>query len=90
MKTAAFPLERNAAFVVDPWNVLLLNDDWHTFEEVVFQVAKATGCTMEQALEIAFEAHTYGEAVCFTGPKGKCEGVAGVLKEIDLGVRLAP
>lgn len=90
MKTATFPLERNSTFVVDPWNVHLLNDDWHAFEEVVLQVAKATGCTFEQAFEITFEAHTYGEAVCFTGPRGKCEGVASVLREIDLGVRLSP
>ncbi|GAB4390475.1 MAG: hypothetical protein Kow0025_22770 [Thermodesulfovibrionales bacterium] len=85
-----FILARKSSFVVDPWNVHILNDDWHTFEEVVLQVARATGCSFEQAFEITFEAHTYGEAVCFSGPKARCEKVAGVLREIDLGVRLAP
>ena len=27
-----------------PWKVILFNDDVHTFEEVVIQLMKATGC----------------------------------------------
>lgn len=88
MSTKPAPLEETSSLVIEPWNVIVLNDDWHTFEEVIFQLVKATGCTAEQAGDIAWQAHSNGEAVCYTGPKERCEHVASVLEEIDLGVRL--
>jgi ATP-dependent Clp protease adaptor protein ClpS len=90
MEIKTFPWHRTSSFVVEPWNVVLLNDDWHTFEEVASQVAKATGHTMEKSMAIALKAHSDGEAVCFTGAKEHCENVAMVLEEIDLGVRIVP
>jgi ATP-dependent Clp protease adapter protein ClpS len=79
---------QHATFVIEPWNVVLLNDDWHTFEEVIVQVMRATGCSVEQAQAITWEAHSKGETVCYTGPRERCEHVAAVLEEIDLRVRL--
>ncbi len=81
-------LEETLTFVVEPWNVILLNDDWHTFDEVIGQLMKATGCSADKAAAIAMEAHTSGEAVCFSGPRERCELVASILEEIELGVRL--
>ncbi|MDI6801281.1 MAG: ATP-dependent Clp protease adaptor ClpS [Thermodesulfovibrionales bacterium] len=81
-------LTYSSAFVIEPWNVILLNDDWHTFEEVIAQLIKAIKCTMQKASEIAWEVHTKGEAVCYTGPKERCELVASILEEIELGVRI--
>jgi hypothetical protein len=40
-----------------PAKVILYNDDWHTFEEVIVQLMKATGCSRERA-----EALTWGGA----------------------------
>ncbi|HEB75970.1 MAG TPA: ATP-dependent Clp protease adaptor ClpS [Nitrospirae bacterium] len=88
MSTETVPFEKTASFVIEPWNVILLNDDWHTFDEVIVQLMKATGCSSEQAAETAWLAHTQGEAVCYTGPRERCEHVASVLEEIELGVRL--
>jgi ATP-dependent Clp protease adapter protein ClpS len=87
-KTATSLKDYPSSFVIEPWNVILLNDDWHTFDEVIIQLIKATGCSPEKALEIALEAHNEGEAVCFTGHKERCEHVASILEEIDLGVRI--
>lgn len=87
-KTETFLKDYPSAFVIEPWNVILLNDDWHTFDEVIAQLMKATGCSPSKALEIALEAHNKGEAICFTGHKERCEHVALILEEIDLGVRL--
>ncbi|NOZ24627.1 MAG: ATP-dependent Clp protease adaptor ClpS [Nitrospirae bacterium] len=88
MSTKTTPLGETSAFVIEPWNVILLNDDWHTFDEVIMQVMKATGCSLEQATEITWHAHVEGEAVCYTGPRERCEHVASILEEIELGVRL--
>ncbi len=81
-------LEETSTVVIEPWNVILFNDDWHTFEEVIAQLILATSCSAEQAAHIAWDAHTEGEAVCYTGSRERCELVASVLEEIDLGVRL--
>jgi len=71
-----------------PWNVILYNDDYHSFDEVVLQVQKATGYSEERAAEITYEAHTEGRAVAFTGDKDECKRVATVLREIRLQVEI--
>jgi ATP-dependent Clp protease adaptor protein ClpS len=80
--------EEESTLVIEPWNVILLNDDWHTFEDVIIQLVRATGCSVERAEAIAWEAHSKGEALCYTGPKERAELVASILEEIDLAVRL--
>ena len=67
-----------------PWNVLLYNDDHHGFEEVILQVQKATGVSLERAYDITVEAHTQGRAICYTGPLERCEHVAAILRQIQL------
>ena len=36
-----------------PWIVILYNDDYHSFDEVILQLQKATGCSLETAEAIA-------------------------------------
>ena len=88
MATKAEPLEGISTIVIEPWNVILFNDDFHEFEEVALQVMRATSCTSGQAEAITWEAHSKGEAVCFTGSRERAELVASILEEIDLRVRL--
>lgn len=88
MVTKASPLEGTSTIVIEPWNVILLNDDFHAFEEVIHQIVLATSCNVGVAETIAWEAHSKGEAVCFTGSRERCELVASILEEIDLRVRL--
>jgi ATP-dependent Clp protease adaptor protein ClpS len=71
-----------------PWNVILYNDDHHSFEAVILQVQKATGVSLERAYEITVEAHSKGRAVCYTGPLERCEHVADVLRQIKLTVEI--
>lgn len=71
-----------------PYNVILFNDDDHTFDEVILQVQKATGCNLERATQITWSAHNDGQAVCFTGPLERCEVVAAKLQEIKLNVTI--
>ena len=64
--------------------VVLFNDDWHSFEEVITQLIKALGCTFEQARDYTFEVHVKGQSVVFTGPMSGCLKVTSVLEEIAL------
>ncbi|RME02104.1 MAG: ATP-dependent Clp protease adaptor ClpS [Calditrichaeota bacterium] len=80
--------ETTSEKIDEPWKVILYNDDIHTFDEVILQLRKATGCTEAEAEKIAFEAHFKGKAVAYSGPFEKCYKVAGVLREIQLVVEI--
>jgi ATP-dependent Clp protease adapter protein ClpS len=71
-----------------PWKVILYNDDIHTFDEVILQLQKALKCSAQRAEKIAFEAHTRGKAIAFSGEFDECFRVAGVLREIQLIVEI--
>lgn len=68
--------------------VILYNDEWHTIDEVVLQIQKATGYDMYKATSIMLEAHTQGRAVCFRGDRDQCHRVAGILRQIRLQVEV--
>ncbi len=68
--------------------VLLYNDDHHTFDEVIDQVIKATGCTGERAEGIAVEVHTTGKAMVYEGELFACLRVSSVLEEIALHTQI--
>ncbi|MCL5268701.1 MAG: ATP-dependent Clp protease adaptor ClpS [Bacteroidetes bacterium] len=67
-----------------PARVVLFNDDWHTFDEVIGQLVKALGCGSDKAEAIAFEAHSRGKALVYEGSMPECLRVNGVLEEISL------
>ncbi|WP_022834328.1 ATP-dependent Clp protease adaptor ClpS [Salisaeta longa] len=67
-----------------PWAVILYNDDVHTFEEVIGQLVKATGCSRSQAEKHAWTVHTQGKATVYEGTFEECFEVQAVLKEIEL------
>lgn len=72
--------------VSGPWIVILYDDDHHSFDEVILQVQKATGYSLEKAFIITFTAHTEGRAIAYEGSETDCERVAGVLRQIRLQV----
>ncbi|HHL73374.1 MAG TPA: ATP-dependent Clp protease adaptor ClpS [Bacteroidetes bacterium] len=72
----------------EPWKVILFNDDVHTFDEVILQLCKATGCSTQQAEKIALEAHFRGKARAYSGSFAECYKVAGILREIQLVVEI--
>lgn len=71
-----------------PWLVILYNDDVHTFDEVILQLQKATGCSASEGTKIAMEAHSKGKAVAYKGEFEQCNRVAGILREIGLVVEI--
>jgi ATP-dependent Clp protease adapter protein ClpS len=68
----------------DPWFVVLFNDEVHTFEEVIGQLMKATGCGRGEAEDLAWTVHNEGKATVYEGTFEECFEVQSVLKEIQL------
>lgn len=67
-----------------PFKVILYNDDWHSFDDVINQLMKAVHCTFEKARDYAFEVHVKGKASVFTGELQHCLKVSSILEEIAL------
>ena len=68
--------------------VVLYNDDWHTFDEVINQLIKAINCPFEKARDFAFEVHVKGKAIVFSGPLNECLKVSTILEEIALHTQI--
>lgn len=68
--------------------VVLYNDDWHTFDEVISQLIKATKCTFEKARDYAFEVHVKGKAIVYNGSLNECLKVSTILEEIALHTQI--
>lgn len=71
-----------------PAKVILFNDDWHTFEEVIVQLMKATGCGRERAEALTWEVHTRGKAAVYEGTLTECLQVSSILEEIALHTQI--
>ena len=70
------------------WKVVLINCDCHSFDEVERQLLKAIRCTLSRARQIAWEVHTRGACVIYSGPRERCEAVAAVLEDVRLAVQV--
>jgi len=68
--------------------VILYNDDWHSFEEVINQLIKAISCPFEVARDLTFEVHVKGKALVFGGGMKDCLRVSSVLEEIALNTEI--
>lgn len=64
--------------------VILFNDEWHTFDEVINQIIKATGCTLKKAESLTLEVHSTGKSAVFEGELQECLKVSSILEEIAL------
>ena len=67
-----------------PWRVILFNDEEHTFDEVIGQLIKATGCSHSKAEELTMKVHNEGKALVYEGSFEECFEVNSILKEIEL------
>lgn len=67
-----------------PARVILFNDEVHTFDEVIGQIIKATGCDLTRAEALTWEVHHAGKAMVYEGEMPRCVRVSAVLEEIAL------
>ena len=77
-----------------PYNVILENDDYHSFEFVIEVLRKALGYSAERAYQLTEQAHTTGRAVVWTGPKEvaelKADQIATFHEARSDGTKLGP
>lgn len=76
--------DRTDTLEATPWRVILFDDDIHTFEEVIVQLMRATGCSAAQGEKHAWTVHTEGKDCVYEGDFEDCFRVQGVLREIQL------
>ena len=74
--------------VEQPAKVILFNDEIHSFDEVIGQIIKATGCDTTKAEALTWEVHNNGKAKVFEGLMNKCLMVSHVLEEIALNTQI--
>lgn len=68
--------------------VILYNDDWHTFDEVIAQLIKAIHCSFDEARNYVFEVHVKGKSIVFSGTMNQCLKVTSILEEIALNTQI--
>ncbi len=82
------PEQEEETIIGLPFKVILYNDDWHTFDEVIIQLIKATKCSFESARAFAFEVHVKGKAIVYNGSIQECLKVSSILEEIALNTQV--
>lgn len=71
-----------------PAKVILYNDEWHTFDEVINQIIKATKCDYDKAQSLTWEVHSNGKACVYSGEIPECLKVSSILEEISLNTEI--
>lgn len=66
------------------FTLILFNDSFHDFDEVINQVMLATGYGYDKAESITIEAHNKGRAVVLAGELDICLKAQVILEEIAL------
>ena len=74
--------------ITEGFTLILFNDTFHEFEDVIAQIMKATGYGYDKAEMITMEAHNKGRAVVMTGELEKCLKAQAILEEIQLRTSL--
>ena len=74
--------------IEQPAKVILFNDEIHSFDEVIGQIIKATGCDTSKAETLTWEVHTSGKAMVFEGQMDNCLKVSHILEEIALNTQI--
>ncbi len=87
-QTTIKPEKEIEVLTYEPAKVILYNDEVHTFDEVIGQLIKALKCDTVKAESLAWEVHSNGKAVVFSGDMAECLEVNGVLEEIALHTQI--
>jgi ATP-dependent Clp protease adaptor protein ClpS len=64
--------------------VIVYNDEWHSFEEVIRQIIRAVHCSPKRAEALTNQIHFKGKATVYEGGMEDCLFVSAVLEEINL------
>jgi len=70
--------------------VVVYDNDTNTFDEVIWILQQATGCTLEEAEMETWEIHHLGKSVVHHASAEECERVASVIRTIGIRVEVLP
>ncbi|MEE9187031.1 MAG: ATP-dependent Clp protease adaptor ClpS [Bacteroidota bacterium] len=87
-QTTIQPEKEVEVLTYEPAKVILFNDEEHTFDEVIGQLIKALRCDSVKAESLAWEVHSTGKAMVFSGDMAECLKVNGILEEIALHTQI--
>ncbi len=89
MDTEVLPIEKVAGpDTTGGARVILFNDDYHTFDEVIYQLILAINCSYKVGEKMAQTVHTEGKCMVYVGPMEECLSVSAILEEIDLKTQI--
>jgi hypothetical protein len=72
------------------WIVTVFNNDINSYDEVMFVLMLATGCTSEEAYIEAWEVDHYGKCVVHKACESECKKAADVIATIGIKVEATP
>jgi ATP-dependent Clp protease adapter protein ClpS len=72
------------------WMVVIHDNDFNAFDEVVEVIMRSTGCGTEEAIIEAWEAHTFGKAAVHFSGRDECEIVAVMISSIGVHTVVRP
>ena len=67
------PREQEKTKRQPPYNVVLLDDDYHTFDYVIAMLQQLFGYPREKGMQMAMEVHTTGRVIVLTTTKEHAE-----------------
>ncbi len=66
------------------WKVVIYNNDYNTFDEVMNVLMKATGCDLQEAYIESWETHQYGKAAVHFSNKEECDEAANIIRKVGI------
>ncbi len=71
------------------WIVTVFNNNYNTWDEVIYILQKATGCSMDEAYIETWEIDNLGQSVVHHGSEKECEKVASIIATIGIRVEVS-
>ena len=68
------------------WIVIVFNNDYNTWDEVIGILQKATGCSLEEAEMETWEIDNLGRSVVHHGVQDECDRAAAIIATIGIKV----
>jgi ATP-dependent Clp protease adapter protein ClpS len=68
------------------WIVIVFNNDYNTYDQVIGILQKATGCSLEEAEMETWEVDHLGRSIVHHADRAECDRVAAVISTIGIQV----
>ena len=70
------------------WIVIVYDNDYNTWDEVIGILQKATGCSLQEAELETWEVHHLGRSLVHHGDRPECDRVAAIIRTIGIKVEV--